>query len=107
MTRKKDAGELLYYFYKSLNNHSISSESLLKETKWGSWRLENAIKYLKEIDAINITLFKEKIERLQKFVIVGLTPIGTKIIENKEKFKDIFGFELNITSEKWSWKTKK
>ncbi|HOW29882.1 MAG TPA: hypothetical protein PK685_04415 [archaeon] len=107
MTRKKDAGELLYYLYKSLNCQTISSESLLKETGWGSWRLEKAIRYLREIDAIKITLFKEKIERLQKLVIVGLTSIGTQTIEDKDKFKITFGFELNLKKGKWSWQISK
>ncbi|MFA5745960.1 MAG: hypothetical protein WCX82_01355 [archaeon] len=108
MTRKKDAGELLHYFYKSsIVDHSISAEDLLKEIRWGSWRLEKAIKYLRDVDAIEITLFKEKIERLQKFVIVGLTKTGIQIIEDKSKFKTTFGFEINLESTKWSWNTKR
>ena len=108
MTRKKDAGELLHYFYKlSLLNKTISAENLLKETGWGSWRLEKAIKYLRDVDTIKITLSKEKIERLHLFVITGLTNTGLQIIEDKDKFKDIFGFEFDLKTKKWSWQISK
>ncbi len=73
----------------------------------GSWRLDKAIKYLIEIDTIKITLFKEKIGRLQKFVIVGLTPIGMKTMKNKNNFKTTFGFKLNLKQKKWSWQISK
>lgn len=105
MTSKKDAGELLHYFYKL--GQTISAENLLKETGWGSWRLEKAIRYLIAVDAIKISLSKEKIERLQLFVVTGLTKTGTQIIEDKDKFKAVFGFEINLDSTKWSWNTKR
>lgn len=108
MTTKKDAAELLYYFYKMpLNNQPLLAENLLKETKWGSWRLEKAIRFLREANAINITIFKEKIERLQKFVVVRLTPTGVQTIEDKDQFKATFGFELNLNLKKWSWQISK
>lgn len=105
MTTKKDAGELLYYFYKL--DQSISAENLLKETGWGSWRLEKAIKYLREMYLLEINLSKEKIERLQLFLVTGLTKKGAQLIEDKDKFKAIFGFEIDLDSTKWSWKTKR
>jgi hypothetical protein len=105
MTTKKDAGELLYYFYTL--NQSISAENLLKETGWGSWRLEKAIKYLRKMDLLEINLSKEKIERLQLFLITGLTKKGAQLIEDKDKFKAIFGFEIDLDSTKWSWNTKR
>lgn len=106
MTSKKDAGELLHYFSK-IHHQTISAKNLLKETRWGSWRLERAIRYLRATNAIEIILSKEKIERLHLFVVTGLTKTGQEIIENKDKFRDVFGFDNDLNAKKWSWQISK
>ncbi|VVB93218.1 Uncharacterised protein [uncultured archaeon] len=41
----------------------------------------------------------------ENFEVRGLLPKGIKIIENVKKFKNEFGFEVNLALLKFSWST--
>ncbi|MBI4454110.1 hypothetical protein HY636_05700, partial [Candidatus Woesearchaeota archaeon] len=58
MTIKGDAGEILLFMYDYYVNDkgSVNPEKLLETTKWEGNRIDRAVKYLKEIGAIDIIL---------------------------------------------------
>lgn len=97
MSVKEDAGNLLGYFYNAyIKGNTIKAEDVLTETNWGGTRADIAIKYLRDIGVIKITLFLGSVNGLQNFYISGLTPTGIDIIEDKSRFKITFGFEINL-----------
>lgn len=101
---QSDAGEILVYFYKMyLENRQVNAQMLINETKWSGTKLDHALKYLKDIGAINIILTMGNVDGLQNFILTGLTPIGINIIENKKQFEHTFGFEVNLALFKFSW----
>ncbi len=108
ITIKNDAGKILLFIYDSYANDkdSVSPEKLLEVTKWDGNKIDRAIQYLKDIDAIDITFILGDVNGLRNFLFEKVTPIGTGMIENKRKFKKNFGFEVNIglnPSVKLSW----
>lgn len=81
-----DANKLLNYIYKEYVNHgkTIDPTTLLAEFKTKGWdgkRIDRAIKYLKNIRAIDITLMLGNQEGVQNFILGGLTPEGIKKVE--------------------------
>ncbi len=101
---QKDAGEILLFIYeKYLQDETVRPEKLLSETNWDGKRIDRAIKYLKDIGAVDIILSLGNFKGIQNFIIQGLTPIGINIIENQKEFKQTFGFEVNLGLIKFSW----
>jgi hypothetical protein len=99
-----DAGEVLVYFYKMyLESKQVNTQMLIDETKWPGNKLDRAVKYLKDIEALNIILTMGNVDGLQNFILTGLTPIGINIVENKKQFEHTFGFEVNLALFKFSW----
>lgn len=93
MTIQRDAGELLHYFYKEyLNDNKVEANKLIDETQWDGLRLDRAVRYLKDINAIKINYFLGNVKGLQNLSVDGLTPMGMQIVENKAQFKNTFGF---------------
>ncbi|MBI3034092.1 hypothetical protein HYY72_02940, partial [Candidatus Woesearchaeota archaeon] len=71
MTIKGDAGEILLFMYDCYVNDkgSVNPEELLKTTKWEGNRIDRAVKYLKEIGAIDIILIMSNHQGVQHFIL--------------------------------------
>ena len=102
---QKDAGEILLFFYDCYVNDkgSVNAERLLEETKWDGKRIDRAIKYLKDMGAVDIILTLGNVKGVQHFILKKITPIGINIIENQKEFSRNFGFEVNLGLIKFSW----
>ncbi len=99
-----DAGEILLFLYKSyINGQQINAKKLLETTGWSGNRIDRALKYLKDIGAIDLILTLGNIGGIQNFIFKGLTPTGINIVENQKEFKQSFGFEVNLGILKFSW----
>ena len=104
MTIKNDAGKVLLFIYQSyIEDESINVDKLLQTTKWDGNRIDRAIQHLKDIDAIDIKFILGDVNGLRNFLFEKVTPIGTGMIDNKHKFKQNFGFEVNLALLKFSW----
>ena len=108
MNIQTDAGEILLYIYDCYVNDKdhVNPEMLLKTTNWAGDRIDRALQYLKDIDAIDLTFNLGDMKGLRNFILESVTPIGTGIVENKPEFKRKFGFEVNIglnPSLKFNW----
>ncbi|MBI2575086.1 hypothetical protein HYV82_04330 [Candidatus Woesearchaeota archaeon] len=104
MTIKGDAGEILLFIYDCYVNDrdSVNPEKLLETTKWEGNRIDRAIKYLKDIGAIDIITLGN-VNGVQNFILKGLTPLGINIVENQPEFKRNFGFTVNLGVISFSW----
>jgi hypothetical protein len=104
---KKDAGELLIYFYQELVNNkrqNITPENVLNETKWDANKINHAFRYLKDLGLLKEMGGFGNFNRVDNFIVLGLSPEGINIIENKPKFKRSFSFEIGIPDVfKFSW----
>ena len=83
---QEDANKLLDYIYKEYvdDGKSINPRTLLDKFKpegWDGKKIDRAIKYLKSIGAIDITLMMGNDEGIQNFIMGGLTPEGIKMAE--------------------------
>ena len=105
MTIKGDAGEILLFMYDCYVNDkgSVNPERLLETTQWEGNRIYRAVKYLKEVGAIDIILTMGNHQGVQHFILKKITPLGINIVENKPEFKRNFGFEVNLGLLKFSW----
>ncbi len=105
MTIKGYAGEILLFIYDCYVNDkdSVNPEKLLETTKWEGNRIDRAIKYLKDIGAIDIILTLGNVKGVQNFILKGLPPLGINIVEDQPEFKRNFGFGVNIGLLKFSW----
>ncbi len=105
MTIKGDAGEILLFMYDCYVNDrdSVNPEKLLETTKWEGNRIDRAVKYLKEIGAIDVILTLGNHQGVQHFILKRITPLGINIVENQPEFKENFGFEVNLGLLKFSW----
>ena len=74
----------------------MMQKELLDETGLDGKRIDRAIKYLKDIGAIDIVLTCENVNGVQNFIMKKLTPYGINIIENQPEFKRNFGFTVNL-----------
>ena len=95
---QEDAGKILLFIYDSYVNNKAkpNAQILLDETKWDGKRIDRAIKYLKDLGALELIFTAGQINGLQIFILNKVTPLGINIIENKPEFKRNFGFEVNI-----------
>ena len=101
---QQDAGEILLFMYQSYTkDESIDAEKLLETTGWDGNRIDRAIKYLKDLSAIQIIHTLGNFKGVQHFIFRSLTPIGINIVENKPEFKRTFGFEIDLKLIKFSW----
>lgn len=102
---QKDAGEILLFIYDSYVNDrgSVNAQRLLDETQWDGKRIDRAIKYLKDMGAIDIVLTLGNVNGVQNFIMKKLTPLGINTVENQPEFKRNFGFEVNLGLLKFSW----
>ncbi len=109
MTIKEDAGEILLLIYNDFidNNNSITPKSVLDITKWEGHRIDLAIKYLRDIGAVEFIFTMGNVDGVQNFIIRGLLPVGINIIENESKFEDTFGFNVKLPFVNFSWTRKK
>ena len=106
---QKDAGELLEYVYErsTKGENWITPDDLRAETRWEAHRINNARTYLSDHDLIKIEKQSGNFEGVDNYIITGLTPKGIDIIENEEKIKTTFGFEIGPPGLKFSWKREK
>jgi len=108
---QKDAGELLFFFYDELINKRkryVETKDVIDVTKWESNRINLAFQYLKDSNIIESRETTGVTNGVINFRISKLTPNGINSIENKDKFKNTFGFEINLGVIKFSWsRTKK
>jgi len=96
MTIKSDAGEILLFMYDFYVNDkgSVNPEKLLETTKWEGNRIDRAVKYLKEIRAIDIVLTMGNHQGVQHFILKKITPLGINTVEDQLEFKKNFGVLL-------------
>ena len=99
---KEDSGKILKYLYDQyVTENSVDANNLIEETSWDGKRIDRSLKYLKDINAIKITLFFGNVSGLQNFNFDKMTPDGISIIEDEASFKHTFGINLGI----FSWST--
>jgi len=100
MTIREDAGLLLKFLYEQYvdGNDSINSQLVYDNfVDWGenrAGRINRALDYLRDLNAIKITLFIGNYENVYNFLITGLTNTGIELIENNNMFQMEFGFRL-------------
>lgn len=105
MTIKKDAGELLVYFYKEkIKNKNLPQlQELISETKWESSRLGMALDYLIEKGFLKVQKFMGNHMGIQNMIIENLTTEGIDLIENEKEFQRSFSFSVNLGIFSYSW----
>ncbi len=107
MTIQEDAGKILLYIYDSYVNNKPkpNAQILLDETKWDGKRIDRAIRYLNDMNTVEIifTADNRMYGGLTRFILKKITPIGINIVENQPEFKRNFGFEVNLGLLKFSW----
>ena len=106
MTVQKDAGELLLFFYDELVNNGkldVKSQDVLDTTRWNGNRINLAYNYLNDLDLLKEYGSIGNIQGAQNFFVTRLFPEGINIVENQSKFKNNFGFEVNLGLLKFSW----
>lgn len=107
MTIQKDAGELLVYIYNNkINGKKLPpQQELIRITKWHENRVIFALEYLKRkglvYGEIDKTDFGDRLET--NVFVVDISPEGIDTLEDPEKFKRNFGFEVNLGLLKFSW----
>ena len=107
MPIREDAGELLLFVYKKYVEKYIAEltnlENFKKESGWDEVRIMNAVEYLKDKELINVNLYYIYPNDGRSFIIYKIYPSGIDIIEDKQKFKNTFGFEINLGLFKFGW----
>jgi len=103
MGMQEDAGEILIFIYKKYVStekffHPLTDSVFSEETKWDIGRLSRAVDYLNNKGIIKLTKTLGG-----GFFVSKLYPEGIEIVENKEKSKTTFGFEINLGLFKFSW----
>ena len=108
MTIRTDSGNLLLYIYKcKIDGNEISTtDQLLIETGWDDVRLNNAIQYLVESKFVSGKVLKTiGSTKVQVAFITDIIPLGINIIEDESKFKQNFGFTVNLGILQFHWGT--
>jgi len=84
MSIKEDAFELLKFIYDEyVGNRRITINQLLEKfSEWEGHRIDRAVKYLRDIEAIEIILTLGNTNGLQNFVFRKITPKGISLIED-------------------------
>ena len=85
MTIQNDAQEILQFTYNEyIQNRRITPERLKEHfNSWDGHRIDRAVKYLRDINAIQIVLLLGNHEGIQNFILEKITPLGIKLIENQ------------------------
>jgi len=100
---REDAGELLLFAYKKYIEKHLEEltnlENFQKESGWERVRILNALEYLKDKNLVHVNKFMGG-----GFIIFKVYPEGIDLVEDKQKFKNTFGFEINLGLFKFSWK---
>ena len=98
---KKDAGEIVLFFYKRKVNGEKTPglQEIIDETGWEGHRLENALSYCEDNGFIASSKTMGNINGVQTRVIKGLTSSGIDIVENTEteEGKREFNVNFNLT----------
>ncbi len=100
MTIREDAGRLLKFLYDQYTdgNDSIGSQLVYDNFNgWGvnrSGRINRALDYLRDVNAIKITLFIGNYEGVYNFLVTGLTTRGVLLAEDGNEFRREFGIDL-------------
>lgn len=108
MTIQNDAGELLALFYELLvnkNENMINTTKILEITKWEGKRLDHAYNYLNDMGILKSYGAMGNINGAQIFMVARILPEGINIIENPPKFKETFGYTINLGIMTFSWST--
>ena len=81
MTIKEDSGQILIFIYDSYVNNKAkpNAQILLDETKWDGKRIDRAIKYLKDLGALELIFTAGQINGLQIFILKRVTPLGINL----------------------------
>ena len=90
--------DLIFKLY--IRKESITPRKILEITKMPGEDIDRAIKYLKALGIIDITLTFGNYKNLQNFVFIGIPPRGINIVEDDKKFFEVF----NIGKKSISWK---
>ena len=100
MTIQEDAGKILLFIYNRYVNDKSkpNAQILLDETKWDGKRIDRAVKYLNDMNAIEMifTADNRMYGGLTRFILKKITPLGINIVEDKPEFKRNFGFEVTL-----------
>jgi hypothetical protein len=107
---RADAGELLLFSYKEyLKKHVgelVNFQEFQKETGWEEVRINNALEYLRDKNLVDVNRCTSKGLKVfggTDFKIMKVNPEGIDIIEDGQKFKNVFGFEIKLGLIKFSW----
>ena len=88
---QQDAGKIFYLSYKMyLKKDTINPEKLLEITKMDGNDIDRAVKYLKDLDLIDVIHTLGNNQGLQHFIFRRITPQGINVAEDKRKFFDTF-----------------
>lgn len=91
---QNNAGKILKIIYhRYLEDEIIEPKVLVKELELPGRDIDKAIKYLKDLGLIDIAHTMGNYEGVQNFVFKTLTPSGINVIEDDEKFKEVFNLE--------------
>jgi len=84
MTIQSDAKAILNFAYEEyLENRRINPEKLIQKfPSWDGHRIDRAIKYLRDIGAIDIILMLGSNKGIQVFILRRITPIGIQMVED-------------------------
>jgi hypothetical protein len=98
MTIREDSGLLLKFLYDQYTSgHGyIDSKTVYEHfAAWGedrAGRINRALNYLRDLNALKIKLFIGNYEGVYNFIIMGLTDTGIELIEKEGYFQAQFGF---------------
>ena len=106
MKISEDSGNLLLFIYKRKieDKEMLNKGQLLEETGWDKVRLNNAVQYLIESEFIKGKVLKTAgSTKVQGTLISDITPSGINVIEAESKFKQNFGFTVNLGLIQINW----
>ena len=106
MAIRIDSRNLLLYIYKRKieDEEMLDPNQLLEETGWNKVRLNNAVQYLIESGFITGKVLKTLgSTKVESTLILDITPSGINIIEEELKFKQNFGFTVNLGLIQIKW----
>lgn len=105
MTITNDAGILLLYIHKcKIEGKEIPrKEQLLSISGWNEDRLNNAIEYLIQSKFVSGSIQSLVGSSKVRANVGNITNLGINIVEEQPKFKNNFGFTVNLGVFQFNW----
>jgi len=81
-----DADELRQIIYRehASGNSRIDPQKIIDTTHWDSGRINRAIRYLRDLNHVEIEILLGNVNGVANFVITGLTPVGNQLLEGQD-----------------------